>query len=49
MKGTRVGFASRSELSSRQAVKKIEPTREIVTMPDGEVLTVTPDGEIVNA
>ena len=22
---------------------------ETVTMPDGEVLTVTPDGEIVNA
>lgn len=28
---------------------KIEPTLEAVTMPDGEVLTVTPDGEIVIA
>jgi len=30
-------------------LKRIEPPRETGTMPDGEVLTVTPDGEIVNA
>jgi transposase len=30
-------------------LQKIEPARQIVTMPDGEVLTVMPDGEIVNA
>ena len=29
-------------------LKKIEPTRETVTMPDGEVLTVNPDGEIID-
>jgi hypothetical protein len=30
-------------------LQKIEPARQIVTMPDGEVLTVMPDGEIVEA
>lgn len=30
-------------------LKKVEPVLEEVVMPDGEVLTVTPDGEIVNA
>jgi transposase len=30
-------------------LKKIEPARQIVAMPDGEMLIVTPDGEIVNA
>lgn len=29
-------------------LKKIEPPLETVTLPDGEVLTVTPAGEIVN-
>ena len=30
-------------------LKKIEPRLETVVMPDGEVLTVTPDGVIVDA
>lgn len=30
-------------------LKKIEPPLQTITMPDGEVLTVAPDGEIVNA
>jgi len=30
-------------------LQKTEPARQIVTMPDGEVLTVMPDGEIVPA
>ncbi|MCS7168080.1 MAG: hypothetical protein RMI91_11910 [Gemmatales bacterium] len=29
-------------------LKKIEPKLETVTMADGEVVPVTPDGEIVN-
>jgi hypothetical protein len=28
---------------------ELQRIMETVTMPDGEVLTVTPDGEIVNA
>lgn len=30
-------------------LKKIEPALATVVLPDGEVLTVKPDGEIVNA
>jgi hypothetical protein len=30
-------------------LKKIEPPLETITLPDGEVLRVAPDGEIVNA